>query len=144
MTQAVADTERICEIVRKHLREDFPLYDESHEVFAAPVTQGISISYRTAPATMPRETTYFDVNIIGDVCYNINTAVAPGHWGHGHGKKLHRVIEEIGRELNCRRVQFTASGKLPSGRSRVEYMEDLGYHRVEGSHDFVVEILLDG
>ena len=144
MAEAAIDTERICEIVRRLLREGFPLYDESHEVFAAPVTQGVSISYRTKPDPMTRDTTYFDVNIIGDVCYNINTAIAPEHWGHGHGKKLHRVIEEIGREFNCKRVQFTASGQLPSGRSRVEYMEDLGYHKVEGSHDFVVEILLDG
>jgi len=131
---------KICSLAEKCLKEGFQLYDARHRVFAKQHDNSISVGYRTSNKNINQETTQFDIQISGNICYNLFTEIAKEFRGKGFGKKLYRVVENIARGSGCDRVRMTASGWTPSGESREKYMLRLGYHKIETGE---VEKLLD-
>jgi len=114
---------------KKHLRRGFRLYKEEHDVYAHMHNGSATVTYRTRRG-VPTETTRFDIQFIGETCFVNHIEIEPEEQEKGHGRNLYSVVEEIAREKGIKRIELTASGKMPDGRTKTEYMESLGYTRV--------------
>ena len=124
------EKEEIEKIARMHLREEFPLYEEEHDVIASMSKKGKwCISYETKPNTIV-ETTRFDMEINENDCFLNYIEIEREQRGKGNGKKLYSVVEHIAIDLGSEKISLTASGTMPDGRTKTEYMESLGYRRV--------------
>jgi len=129
------DKGRFCEVTRRHLEEEFPLFDDAHSVDAVRISDGKSwIGYRTVKG-IPRGSTHFDLNIEGDICHLLFVEVEKTERGRENGRALYSVIERVAKELECGRVRQTPSGWTPDGKSRKEYLKGLGYAEVDGSEE---------
>jgi len=114
---------------KRHLRQEFPLYREEH-VVRAHMGEEPTIAYRTT-SEIHYETTCFDIEFIGDICYILHIEIEPKERGKGNGRKFYSAVENIARDYGSGRIRTTASGTMPDGRSKTEYMESMGYSRVE-------------
>ncbi len=120
----------ICDLVRESLRS-FPLYEESHWVFAVHHEGGISIGYKTTNNNMHDGSTNFDIQIIGDICYILWIELAEDEKGRGFGRGLYSTIENFARSYGCSMVRLFPSGWTRTGKTRLEYMMSLGYRKLE-------------
>ena len=114
---------------RRHLREEFPLYKEEHEVRAHIWFTNTTVAYRTRQG-IPFESTYFDIEFKRNICDINHIEIEPEERRKGHGRKFYSAVENIAREYGSEKVRLTASGTMPDGRSKTEYMESMGYVRI--------------
>ena len=134
------------QILIDRLRRDFPLFEEHHEVDVDWSTdrRQISISYDTSHPLMGDvyyESTRFYLHIIGDVSYSSWLEIEPKHRGKGHGKTLYKIWEDFSRDCGCQKLHGTPTGHV-RGKSKLEYLESLGFHKVEEGDLIVAEKLL--
>jgi len=50
--------------------------------------------------------------------------------GKGYGKKLYKIVENIGRDLGCNLITMHPVGRTFNGKSRRDYVAALGYQPV--------------
>ena len=115
---------------RKCLIEGFPLFLEEHDVHAHVDDKGATVTYRIRRG-VPIDETHFDIEFIGPICHINHIEIEPNEQEKGNGRKFYSVVENIDREYGSERVRATASGKMRDGRTKTQYMESLGYSRVE-------------
>ena len=136
------DKQELESCARKHLREGFPLYREGH-VVRAHMGERPSVAYRTV-SEIHHETTCFDIQFIEHICYILHINIEPKERGKGNGRKFYSAIENTARDYGSDRIRLTASGDMPDGRTKTEYMESLGYTRTRhlGGNMWEVEKIL--
>jgi GNAT superfamily N-acetyltransferase len=128
------DLERIKKVVTITLREDFPLFQEDHEVLITHGSEGICIGYRTSPLrSQAMEPTSFDVHVIGNIGYLLNIVLDKNKRGEGSGGALYSAIERFCREIGCSRVRMYPSGGPPTEETRRDYLKRRGYDNVSGN-----------
>lgn len=130
MSDQNLSTNTLCELVRKCLRS-FSKFEERHSVKAVQIDdRKVWVGYRTTEANIPSGTTHFDLNLIDNICYILWIELSEQERGGGFGRQLYSVIEDIARDVGCDRVRLAPSGKTTSGKTRLEYMQALGYRVV--------------
>ena len=128
MSEVHPKAEEISEKVRNILSE-FPLHRPEHQVNVR-ITGGdiILLNYRTTKQNIPFGSTHFDIQIYSNTCFLLEIELEEKERGKDLGKKLYKTVEEIARSLDCKRVVMCPSGKTITGKSRRDYVKDLGYH----------------
>lgn len=117
----------ICSAKITEVLRQFTLYKEHHQVRVKQFEpDGWWIGYRTTPEHIPFRSTYFDLNIKGDICYLLHIEVEASERGKGHGNQLYRLIEDIARMCGCTMLEQTPSGGPPH-EPRSAYLERRGY-----------------
>jgi len=130
------DREAVSALGRKHLEDDFPLFEESHTVDARDLgEEKFWVGYRTTKGRAPRDSTHFDINVERDICYLLWIELVREERGKNHGRALYGAVENIARDLGCDRVRQTPSGWTPDGKTRKDYLKNLGYVGVKGSEE---------
>ncbi len=133
--------EEIKEIARASLRTNFPLYQEEHKVDASSIPtsfiykehNNLWIGYRTRDRNIleTMNSTYFDLNVIGDICYLVEIALDKNERGKGLGWRLYEITHDIAKKLGCDSVRQTPSGGFIKDRkmiqSRRDYLLKRGY-----------------
>lgn len=104
------DKKQVEELARHHLRQAFPLFQESHKVQVS--KSGRCIGYRTTAETLGKMhgTTHFDIELIGDAFYILWIELEKDKRGRGDGWRLYKTIHHFARDLNLARVRLTPSG----------------------------------
>lgn len=122
------------ELMRHHLRQAFPLFEETHKVNVSPLNSGnICIGYRTSAETLGRlhGTTHFDIELIRDTCYILWIELEKDKRGRGDGWKLYKTIHQFARDLKFAKARQTPSGWVIYDRkrreTRREYLLRRGY-----------------
>jgi GNAT superfamily N-acetyltransferase len=121
--------EEISDLIKEKLRR-LPIFDETHKIGVKRIDEEkLWVGYRTTEGN-PRGTTRFDLNIIGDTCYILWIELDKEYRGENFGKSLFKIIEDFAKDYGCDKVRLTPSGQTISEKSRLEYMNSLGYHKV--------------
>lgn len=89
--------------------------------------RGWWIGIRTNHETIPRGSTYLDINILGDVFYLLHIEVQREDRGKGYGNRLYEMLTDIAKNLGCRRIEQTPSGRTWRGETRASYLERRGW-----------------
>jgi len=110
--------EQVCTIVESKL-QDFPLYDEQHDVLAKMLQDKLAIVYRTDSHL---DATRFDLNIVGRTGHLCWISIHPDERRKGYGRQLYEVVENIFKEMGCTNVRLTSSGK-----GKEEFWKKLGF-----------------
>ncbi|MFQ5531450.1 MAG: GNAT family N-acetyltransferase [Candidatus Nanoarchaeia archaeon] len=119
------DKEEIRELVESHLERLPLLYNWDVPVHID--SQGtVYIGGRTTEKSLTG-TTHFDIQIKGDICYIMYVELEEQHRGQRHGETLYHIMEDIGRELGCKRIITTPLGNTITGESRIRYLLRRGY-----------------
>ena len=139
-----AESERLKELMIENLRIGFPLFNDSHRVDAFKLEEEkFWIGYRTNSDNVPIDTTHFDLNIWGDVCYALYRELEKSRRGHGLGWALYESVHRFARKAGCRVVRCTPSGGVfidgKMTESRRDYLLRRGYTTF-GEHE--VELVL--
>lgn len=121
---------QIEELMRHHLRNSFPLFDEGHKVQVS--KSGRCIGYRTTAETLGRMhgTTHFDIELIEDICYILWIELEKDKRGREYGWRLYETIHHFARDLKLARVRQTPSGWTYGGKrrkTRRDYLLRRGY-----------------
>ena len=125
------------QIAKKHLAT-WPLYDaENHQVLTRSISGGKYLGYLTHLYDYAHRFTRFDVNVLHGVFYVLDIRIDASKRGKGHGDALYNVLESIGRDAGCSRIQMTPSGWTHTGESRMDYMLRRGYR------EFGTEVVKD-
>jgi len=120
------------DLLKKHL-EQFPLYKQEHEVRAHTFNDGVIwLGYKTEQG-IPRQTTHFDLNITDSICYLLDIELEREQRGKNNGKSLYKIIENFAREAGCKAVRQTPSDWTKAGKTREEYLLNLGYKKIPDS-----------
>jgi len=130
MILSIEEISRARNIAKRNLKQ-FDFFDEKqHKIRAENMETFLSLDYRTSQGN-PAGTTHFDLNIYnnsnGKICYLAEIELLKSLRGKGHGKKLYKIVEDIGRDLGCNWVVMHPSGWTFDKKRRREYMETLGY-----------------
>jgi GNAT superfamily N-acetyltransferase len=136
MNLTVEEIIRMTEVTKRNLRQ-FEFFDEkNHHVRVFNMPDFVSVDYRTSSG-IPIGTTHFDLNISdnskGKICYLAEIELLESLRGKGYGRKLYKIIEDIGRGLGCDRIFMYPSGWTPNGKRRRDYMIRLGYEDLNGT-----------
>ena len=123
-------------IAKRNLKQ-FDFFDErQHKIRAGNMETFLSLDYRTSQGN-PFGTTHFDLNIYNDsdkrICYLAEIELLESLRGKGHGKKLYKIVENIGRDLECNWIIMCPSGWTFDGKRRRDYVEALGYQSINES-----------
>jgi len=138
--------EEINELMRKNLRDRFPLFDESHSVEARSLGGGKTwVGYSVGDFTPTgRMGTHFDLNIDGDICYLLFIQLEKVERGKGLGWALYEAVHGFARDFGCKCVRETPSGGFNTDgrivKPRREYLLERGYVPI---NELEVELLLD-
>jgi GNAT superfamily N-acetyltransferase len=73
------------------------------------------------------DTTHCDINIDRDTFYVLSISLAKSLRGQGYGEMFYKALEAVARDIGCRRLVMTPSGKTVRGESRASYLERRGY-----------------
>ena len=126
-------------VTRQCLRDNFPLYQEAHKVDSSLINSiNLWIGYRTIVGNPFEilETTHFDVNVMGDICFLVAISLENQFRGKGLGWKLYESVHDIAKRIGCERVRTFPSGGFFEGRRMIESREDYllkrGYVRTNG------------
>ena len=120
--------EHLIRNMRDILRERFELFDENHKVDAKEMHENkLWVGYSISGFNFTERVNYFDLNIIGDICYLLHIELEKKFRGKGYGRQIYSCVEEFARRERCSRVRMMPSGTTFSGETRRDYMHKLGY-----------------
>tara|TARA_Y100000310_G_scaffold338856_1_gene429715 strand:- start:843 stop:1271 length:429 start_codon:yes stop_codon:yes gene_type:complete len=139
------EKEDIKQLMRESLRSNFRFFEEQHQVNVY-VDERVSVSYRTSEKTGKEHftTTFFDIQLIGDICYLLDINLEESLRGQGAGWEMYETVHQFAKIIGSTSVR-----QFPSGwpihdktRTRRAYLLDRGYHNLKSSNDLPSEVEL--
>lgn len=67
------------------------------------------------------------LQVEGALLYIMDIAIPEAYRGLGHGARLYTMAEDVARELSCRAIAQTASGRTGTGQDRRDYLRSRGW-----------------
>lgn len=114
-------------ITRRSLRDNFPLYQEEHNVDSSPLGEnGLWIGYRPKGGGIFRTlgSTHFDLNVIRGIFYLVSIGLEKSQMGKGLGWKLYETTHQIAKDLGHQFVRTRPSGWFIRENKLVESRRD--------------------
>lgn len=123
--------ERAVQVLNERLA-DWPLHTgEAKADFLTGADKDIWLTYRTTSRAMARDTTHFDINILGNTFYLLWIEIDKAARGKGHGNQLYEILTQVAADLGCHRIVQFPSGWVVKdgvkGETRRSYLERRGW-----------------
>ena len=117
--------------IKNHLSQH-PIYNEGHHLHCLERDGNVYIGYQTGTSNWDRGN-YFDVQITGDTFYLLHIELEEANRGKNHGLLLYQILEQLAKDLGCKRLEMTPSGTTIHGELRQDYLTRKLQYRKDGN-----------